>query len=113
MAVRRAWFIPLLAFLLCANLFPQESHQSVSIDESKIEFHLFPNLAVNIPLTNQSGHTIQGTLLVEMLAWNSNTIVDQTAKDFQIPPGTLIEMLNLVQKPLYRDPLSLAASRLR
>jgi hypothetical protein len=114
MAVRRAWFIPFLTFLLCANIFPQESRKrSISVDESKIEFHLFPDLALNIPLTNHSDHALQGSFLVEILADDSNRIFDQVTKDFQIPPGNMIETLDFAQKPLYRNPLGLGGHRLR
>jgi hypothetical protein len=113
MAVRRAWFIPIFVFLMCANLFPHERHkQSISVDESKVEFRLFPELEVDIPLINHSDQSLQGTLLVEMLAWDSNRIVHQETKDFQIIPGTQVQSLKWSQEKIDHI-MGLGAYRLR
>ena len=114
MPVRRAWFITFLAVVLCADLFPQENqHPLLALDESKIEFHLFPDLGVNIALSNQSDHMLEGTLLLEILADDSNEVVDQVEKVLTIAPGSQTENVELVQKPLYRNPLGLGGYRLR
>jgi hypothetical protein len=114
MAVRRAWLFPFFTFLLCANLSPQDMHnQSIFVDEAKIEFHFFPDLAVEVPLSNRTEQTIQGDLLVEILADDSNKAVDQETTGFNLPPGTQVQTLKLGQKPTYRNPTGFGGHRLR
>ncbi|MGA3045315.1 MAG: MG2 domain-containing protein [Terracidiphilus sp.] len=114
MSVRCAWLIPFLAILISPNLLPQDDRrQSVTVDESKIQFHLFPDLGVDFPLTNQADHPLQGALVIEILDEDSNSVVDQADKDFQIAPGTVTESLSLAQKPVYQSPLGLGGHRLR
>ncbi|MGA3071803.1 MAG: MG2 domain-containing protein [Terracidiphilus sp.] len=50
---------------------------------------------------------------MEVLADDSNEVVDQAAKDLQIAPGTLVETLQLGQKPLYHNPTGFGGHRLR
>jgi hypothetical protein len=114
MAVRRAWFIPFLAFLLSAQIFPQGSRKNfVSVDETRIEFHLFPVTEVVVPLVNHSDHPFQGSLLVEMLGDDSNNVFDQGAKDIQIAPGTQVQTFEWSDRHLDRNPLGLGGKRLR
>jgi hypothetical protein len=95
-------------------LFPQGNYgQSVSVDEAKIEFHLFPETVVDVPLFNHSGHPLHGSLLVEMLAEDSNRIVDQQTKDFQITPGTQVLKLGWSQEHLDHMVTGLGGNRLR
>ena len=68
MAMVRLYLLPAVILLFRTAALPQQIPNAlVSVDESKIGFHLLPEMALEFPLFNSSDHPLHGTLQLEML----------------------------------------------
>lgn len=116
MAMARRYLLPALVLLLCTAAFPQQNPNALlTVDESKISFHLLPETALEFPLFNASGHPLHGTLLLEMLdSYLEGKVQAKQVRPFDAAPGANIARLEWNPKDLPTpSPMFLGSYRLR
>src|SRR5690242_8565645 len=75
--------------LLCASAFPQENRNALlTVDESKISFHLLPETGLDFPLFNYSDHLLRGTIRLELLDFVfTSKVMGEQVRTFEVTPG--------------------------
>ena len=104
-----------VAVFSSTTAFPQQNRTSLlTVDESKISFHLLPNTGLDIPIFNNSDHPLKGTILLELL--DSTLLGKVEAKQvrtLEVTPGAHTSSAEWNPKPPSPSPTYLNDYRLR
>jgi len=110
------YVLSVVMLLLCPAAYPQQKPNTLTVDESKISFHLLPETRLDFPLLNTSDHPLHGTLLLELLdAFNTSTNNGtRQERSFQAAPGAHMEKVEWNSQELPSpSPMFLGSYRLR
>ena len=116
MAMARQHLLPAVVLLWCTAAFPQQNPNAIlTVDESKISFHLLPETALEFPLSNTSDRPLHGTLLLEMLdSYPEGKVQAKQVRPFDAVSGANITRVVWNPKDLPTpSPMFLGAYRLR
>ncbi len=85
----RRYLLPAVVVLWCTAVFAQQNPNALlTVDESKIAFHLLPETGLDFPLFNNSDHPLRGTIRLELLDFVfTSKVVDEQVRIFEVAPG--------------------------